>query len=165
MGSLVLLAVAGLVVLAAILVAGGIAGNRLPLAEPPGFAARIGTYLGSNVARTDATSDFPELKPVWLEGDPATLLESVGQVCRDLGWQPVTTDAAAATVSAVVTSRVFGFRDDVVVTLVPGNERVEARIVSSSRVGRGDLGANARHVIDLRQALRDAGMLEETSAR
>ena len=54
MVSLLLLAVAGLAVLAAILVAGGIAGNRLPLADPPGFVTRISTYLGSNVARTDA---------------------------------------------------------------------------------------------------------------
>ena len=49
-------------------------------------------------------------------------------------------------IEAVATTRWFGFKDDVVVRLTPaaGGARVDVR--SKSRVGRSDVGANAKRI-------------------
>ena len=59
---------------------------------------------------------------------------------------------------AVVTSGLFRFKDDVTASVVPqpgGKPMLMVRAVS--RVGKGDLGTNTRHVMDLHDALEQAG--------
>jgi len=58
----------------------------------------------------------------------------------------VASDAAAGRIEATATTRWFGFKDDVIVRIRPeaAGSRVDVRSVS--RVGRGDLGANAARV-------------------
>jgi uncharacterized protein (DUF1499 family) len=53
----------------------------------------------------------------------------------------------------VATSFWFGFKDDVVVRIIPerGGSRVDVRSVS--RVGRSDVGANAKRIRTYLQAL------------
>jgi uncharacterized protein (DUF1499 family) len=59
---------------------------------------------------------------------------------------------------AEVTSRLFRFVDDVEVLRVPGTARIDVR--SASRVGYSDLGVNRARVESLRDALRNAGLVE-----
>lgn len=156
----VAIAVAVLVAAALALVAGGIAANRPPLSRPPGALERIKRYLTANVAETGQDARLEELGPVWLEGTPQALLAAVEEAMREQGWEAVRSDADAATVRGEVVSALFRFTDDVQVRLVAsGDGRSEARIRSASRVGRGDLGANARHVMDLVAALHRRGLV------
>ncbi len=68
------------------------------------------------------------------------------RAARDLGWTIVDSDEAAGRIEATDTTYWFGFVDDVVIRVRAegGVSRVDIR--SKSRVGRGDLGANARRI-------------------
>ena len=67
-------------------------------------------------------------------------------VARDLGWKIVAADAATGRIEAIATTSWFGFTDDVVIRIAPNGTGSRIDIRSHSRVGRGDLGANARRV-------------------
>lgn len=155
-----LLVVAVVVVIAVALVAAALNGNRVALTRPPGVMARLALYLGHNVATTGAGERLPELRPLLLRGVDEQLLDAVAEACRELGWHNVRVDSAGLRVEAEVVSALFRFIDDVSIELVPGGDSLEARVRSASRVGRGDLGANARHVMDLRDALAARGLTE-----
>lgn len=70
-----------------------------------------------------------------------------------LGWEIHDHDPRSHTLHAVVESRLWRFRDDVIVKLVPGEWGTEIHIRACSRVGKGDLGANTRHILNLLQCL------------
>jgi uncharacterized protein (DUF1499 family) len=74
------------------------------------------------------------------------------------GWRVVGDDVAAGRLEAIATTRWLRFKDDVVVRLrdrPEGGTRVDVR--SKSRIGRSDLGTNARRIrtylADLQTAL------------
>lgn len=155
------------VVLAVALVMGvaALAANRVPLADPPGLLPRLAVYLSRNVARTRPGSDFPELNPLVLSGDAHDLVERIAAACRALGWEAVDADPARRRVTAVVRSRLFGFRDDLAAQLVPaGAGAFTLAVHSASRMGRGDLGANTRHVMDLNERLAAQGLVPTAPA-
>ena len=70
-----------------------------------------------------------------------------------MGWQIVDANAREGRIEATATTFWFGFKDDVVVRIVPapGGSRVDVRSVS--RVGVSDVGANAKRVRDFLQKL------------
>jgi uncharacterized protein (DUF1499 family) len=114
------------------------------------------------VAETAPDAVLEELRPLWLQGDPEVLVAGVADTMQDLGWREVSADQAGGRISAQVVSDLFRFTDDVTVYLhAAGTGLSEARVRSASRVGRGDLGANARHVMDLRAALSARGMVAD----
>ena len=51
--------------------------------------------------------------------------------------------AARVTIEAVATTYWFGFKDDIVIRVETTSEGSVVDLRSASRVGRGDLGANA----------------------
>ena len=89
---------------------------------------------------------YPDLATVTMRGDPASLVERARAVATGLGWEVVATDPAGGLLEASDTTFWFGFIDDVVVRIRPaaGGSKVDVRSVS--RVGGGDLGANAARI-------------------
>jgi uncharacterized protein (DUF1499 family) len=73
---------------------------------------------------------------------------------EQLGWREIRTDDGE--VRAVVVSALFRFRDDVRVRFEAGESGTRLHVRSASRVGKGDLAANARHVLDLITAVERA---------
>lgn len=136
-----------LLCLPVLLMAGALALNRVPLFDPPGPMVRLKAYLGTNVAETRADHAFTELRTpkLAMSMDAATI--RVVAVMTSLGWHEVR--AEGGVISAVVVSSLLGFKDDVAVRLesVEGGVLMHAR--SASRVGKGDFGANLRHLRDL----------------
>jgi uncharacterized protein (DUF1499 family) len=61
-----------------------------------------------------------------------------------LGWRPLPSGPYAF--AAVWTSRLFHFKDDLSVNLLPEKGGTKVRVKSASRIGRYDFGQNARHV-------------------
>ena len=148
-----------LVIIPAVIV-GALLANKAPLFEPPGVMTRLGLYLRTNVAETGPEPVLPELAPLLLHADASTAMHTLAQVVRELGWHPVSVDEKGAQMRAVVVSPVLRFSDDIHLRLLARSaERVELMVRSSSRVGRGDLGANAHHIMILRDALRRRGLL------
>jgi uncharacterized protein (DUF1499 family) len=96
---------------------------------------------------------YPDLEPLQLPWPPAAAFERAVQAADALGWEVVARDAARGHLEAVDTTRWFGFRDDIVVRIRPaaGGSRLDVR--STSRVGIGDAGTNARRIRAFRQQL------------
>jgi uncharacterized protein (DUF1499 family) len=105
------------------------------------------------------THFYADLKPLKLAEPPDAVFERAVALARARpGWTVTQVDTQARTFEGVSETRVFRFRDDFVVRMRPeegGGTRVDMR--SKSRVGRGDLGANAARIHDFLQALAGAG--------
>jgi uncharacterized protein (DUF1499 family) len=96
----------------------------------------------------------PDLGPLTLPESPAKaflLVEAaVGKLPR---WHVEAADPTAGTVHLTRRTRLWGFVDDVRLTVAPtaGGIRVDAE--SRSRVGVGDLGQNRRNILELWRTL------------
>jgi len=143
-----------LVLVPLVLAVGGLLLNRLPLLDPPGLGTRLRTYLTTNVAETRTDHPFPELRERSFSVPPSELYSKVRDAVVSLGWRVVQEDRQALRLEAVVETPLLRFRDDVQIEVRPAAaEESRLRVRSASRVGRGDFGANTRHVLDLYRAL------------
>jgi uncharacterized protein (DUF1499 family) len=152
-------AILGLLLLAVVLLAAGVMLNDLPLQEPPGMPVRLFTYLNTHVAETIEGSPFPELRPRRYALSPDQLYAKVKEaVVRLPRWEVVEVADDRRELHAVVTSLLLRFKDDVTITVVPEpGERPAVIVRAVSRVGKGDLGTNTRHVLDLYDMLERVG--------
>lgn len=134
------------------------------LEDPPAFvalrpareAAPNGLdHPGEETARLQRDA-YPDLAPQLLAADRGTVFAAAEDVARDLGWQVVEADPDEGRIEAVDRTFWFGFQDDVVIRITgedDGRTRVDLR--SASRVGKGDVGTNARRIRDFLARLQD----------
>jgi uncharacterized protein (DUF1499 family) len=116
-------------------------------------------YGGPEIAAQQHAA-YPDIRPLVSDFPPAKAFERARSVARRMCWNIVAENQAEGRIEATATTRWFGFKDDVVIRIVPsagGGSRVDIRSVS--RVGRSDLGTNARRI---RAFLRK--FLEESKA-
>jgi uncharacterized protein (DUF1499 family) len=152
--SVIQLAIFAVLIFASFLFAGLIA-NRLPLTDPPGLGTRLSTYLNTNVAETMADSPFAELRLQRYEAPPELLFDIARRAVQSLKWEILSVDAVQKEIQAVVTTKIWKFKDDITIRIQPGQPSGSVLWVrSASRVGKGDLGANTRHVLDLTEAVQ-----------
>jgi uncharacterized protein (DUF1499 family) len=125
--------------------------NRLPWMDTPGFSKRLRTYLTTNIAETSIDPEHPELlmRDYPLQQD--SILPIVEKAMLSLGWDILVSNKTKQSIHAVVTTTLWRFKDDVIVTLQPvaGNDRTRVGVRASARVGRGDFGTNTRHILNL----------------
>ncbi len=131
--------------------------------DPPPFEAAVPLRAGKNTADYPGEAvasvqrrAYPDLAPVVLPVAPSVAFERVLGVTRELGWEVVARDVTSGRIEAVDTTFWFGFEDDVVVRLRPDPAGTRMDVRSSSRVGVGDLGTNARRVRELVRRVREA---------
>lgn len=126
---------------------GAILLNRAPLFAEPGIWPRLKSYLTENHRLTERDSAFPELRPRCLPVDEHAARIAMREAADSLGWS-VAADRTATQdeLRLVVTSALFRFKDDVTLRL-RRDECLWLEVDSRSRVGRGDLGANLRHIL------------------
>ena len=131
------------------------------LEDPPRFvaAARIRSrwqnspeHGGERVAAAQRRA-YPDIAPLATRHTPAEVYERARHVMEGLGWRVLGEDAGAGLIEAVDITPLLRFRDDVVVRIraEAGGSRIDVR--SASRLGRGDLGANAARVRRFLKAL------------
>lgn len=144
-----------LIIVAGALLVGALTMNRVPLLDPPGISERLRTYLTTHVAELSDQPRFPELQVRDDARDAATLYADAQRAVEKLGWEVIKHDEAPQQrIDAVVTTLLWKYRDDVAIWVVAqphGGSRLYAR--AQSRVGQGDLGANARHLRELLAAV------------
>jgi hypothetical protein len=89
---------------------------------------------------------YPGLRPLELAVPPKQAFARAAEAARQQGWEIAALDEGAGRIEAVVTTRWFGFKDDVVIRITPAaaGSRVDMR--SKSRTGRSDAGANAQRI-------------------
>jgi len=141
-----------------LLLTGGLLLNRPPLLSPPGPLERLKTYLTTHVAQTRADHPFPELRTPLIPADRETAHATILRAVAALGWQEIRDDPDG--IRAVVVSPLFRFRDDVTVRLEETAAGTLIHAGSVSRVGKGDLAANARHLARLFAAVRQSMEVE-----
>jgi len=99
---------------------------------------------------------YPELRALEIAVPPAQAFERARAAALDLGWEIVAADPAAGRIEAVSTTRWFGFKDDIAVRISASGAGSRIDMRSKSRVGRSDLGANAKRIQDFLIAVGSA---------
>ena len=79
------------------------------------------------------------------------------QVATNLGWDIYHQDSNTGVIEAVDTTSIMGFKDDIVIRVRSSAQGTLLDLRSVSRVGEGDLGANAKRI----RAFRDAFQQQE----
>jgi uncharacterized protein (DUF1499 family) len=89
---------------------------------------------------------YPDIRPLKTPLPTEAAYRRALETARALGWEVVYEAPRDGEIEAVVTTPIMGFRDDVMIRLraADGGTRVDLRSVS--RVGLGDLGANAERI-------------------
>jgi uncharacterized protein (DUF1499 family) len=89
---------------------------------------------------------YPDIGPITLPVPPAQAFERALALARSRGWEIVAADASAGHIEATDTTRWFGFKDDIVIRITPQGDASRVDLRSVSRVGRSDVGTNARRI-------------------
>ncbi len=108
-------------------------------------AANPVIYGGEQVAR-EQTRAYPDIQAYVTEEAPGPAFERALQAARAMGWEIVASDAAAGRIEATATTRWFGFKDDVVIRVEAKDTGSRIDVRSVSRVGKSDVGANAKRI-------------------
>lgn len=130
--------------------------------NPPLFDAVLGLrkdalnsveYGGEALAEQQKKA-YPDIVPLAMKLPPAQVFEHALTYAKAQGWTIVRADAGKKMIEATDTTFWFGFKDDIVIRIVPeaNGSRIDVR--SLSRVGRSDVGANAARIRKLLKALK-----------
>jgi uncharacterized protein (DUF1499 family) len=98
---------------------------------------------------------YPDLAPITLSAPPAQAFDRALAIAQEKGWEIVSADKSSGRIEATDTTTWFGFQDDVVVRLTPWGAGTRVDVRSVSRVGRSDVGTNARRIEDFLGSLEE----------
>ena len=135
--------------------------------NPPAFVAVVPLradapnppeYLDDGTAEAQQAA-FPELVTLKVDMPAPEVFAAAEQVVGDMGWELVEADMLDGRIEAIDTTYWFGFKDDVVIRIAGDGTNTWVDVRSKSRVGRGDMGTNARRIREFLDALA-----EETGA-
>lgn len=139
------------------------AGDKPPIHDittdttnPPQFVAITAAVRGpdSNPVSYDPAiavqqqKAYPTLKPLVIARPAAAAFERATRAAMQQGWVIVASDPVAGRIEATDTVPWWGFKDDVVIRLTPQGDGTRIDVRSKSRVGKGDLGVNAKRIGD-----------------
>lgn len=116
-------------------------------------AVNPSAYEGEAVAAQQRRA-YPDIRPVMLALPLSQAYDDALAAARDMGWKIVAENPDEGRIEATDETPWFGFKDDIVIRVMPasGISRVDVRSVS--RVGKGDTGTNARRIREYLQRLR-----------
>ena len=122
--------------------------------NPPPFVAlqsqratsENGAAYGGAAVAAQQKRGYPDLAPLVLPLPPDRAFARVEAAARALGWRVIASAPSEGRLEASDITRWFGFTDDIVVRVrpAPNGSRVDVR--SASRMGKSDVGVNARRV-------------------
>lgn len=130
--------------------------------DPPEFRAILprrvdapnpAEYGGPEVARQQHEA-YPDIAPAMLDIPGAAAYSRALAAARAMGWEIVVADSSSGRIEATARTRWFGFRDDVVVRVRPTAQGSRVDVRSVSRVGKSDVGTNARRIRDFLRRLQ-----------
>jgi len=124
--------------------------------DPPAFVAladlRKGVPNGANYGGPEIAAAqlkaYPNVQPMLLPMAQPQAFARALDTARAMGWEIVASDPATGRIEATATTLWFGFKDDIIVRVVPQGQASRLDVRSVSRVGRSDIGANARRVLE-----------------
>jgi uncharacterized protein (DUF1499 family) len=122
--------------------------------HPPQFVALLperrkapnGAAYGGPAIAEQQKKAYPDIASKRLQLQPADALTHAIEAAKSLGWRIVETDGIEGRIEATATTAWFGFQDDIVIRIQPEAQGSRIDVRSVSRVGRSDVGANARRI-------------------
>jgi len=131
------------------------------LAHPPEFVAikALRTPAHNSLDRLEPENlaalqkeGYPDLTPLLINRPSDQVFEQAAVLVKKRGWEIAAASAANGRIEATDTTRIMGFKDDVVIRVQAAGNKTQVDMRSASRVGKGDLGMNAERI---RQFLAD----------
>jgi len=135
------------------------------MANPPAFVAIAQArraapngidYVGREVAELQKQA-YPDVTTLRSALAPADLLARAAKVAADSGWEVVDSAPQDGRLEATATTRMFGFKDDIVIRVRAAEKGSELDMRSMSRIGKSDVGANAARIRRFMEKVRAAG--------
>ncbi|MEM9669359.1 MAG: DUF1499 domain-containing protein [Pseudomonadota bacterium] len=96
----------------------------------------------------EAPKPYRPIRSLIVAAAPADVYAASERLARKRGWTIVNKNEDEGLLEATHTSTWFGFKDDVAIRVRPEGDGARVDMRSISRVGRSDLGANARRISD-----------------
>ena len=131
-------------------------------ANPPEFVAAAKlrkpgdhpvTYDGKEVADLQRKA-YPDLVSLTTSAPREKVFEAAKAAIASMGMQVADADLAQGRIEANQSSLLYGFTDDMVVRIASGADGTKVDVRSKSRVGRSDLGQNAKRIRAFVQRLK-----------
>jgi uncharacterized protein (DUF1499 family) len=161
----------GLLPLVCAVAAVGISGFQAPmihdistdLTQPPMFSITNSLrtaeensleYEGEAIAEQQRAA-FPDIQSYYSDLSPSDAHNRALSTIEALGWSLIVDDQSTGNIEAFQQSVVFGFIDDVVIRIKASEAGSQIDLRSVSRVGLGDLGANAERIQAFLRAFED----------
>lgn len=158
------------VVVAAVPISWLLSARHLPLihdittdtVHPPQFVAILplrkdapnpAVYGGPEVAEQQKRA-YPGLRTEVLDLPAGRTFELALAAAQAAGWKIIAAEPAEGRIEATDTTFWFGFTDDIVIRITAAGERTLLDIRSASRVGKSDVGTNARRIKSYLKLLR-----------
>jgi hypothetical protein len=122
--------------------------------NPPAFvsilplrkdAANPAEYGGPEIAAKQKAA-YPDLASAMLPLPPPPAFEQALRTAREMGWTIVDSNPLEGRIEATDTTFWFGFKDDIVIRIAPADQGSRIDVRSVSRVGRSDVGTNAKRI-------------------
>jgi len=135
------------------------------VADPPAFVALAQTrrtapngldYAGGKVAEQQKQA-YPDVTTLRSALPPSELFARAVKVAADSGWQMVDTAPQDGRIEATATTKMFGFKDDIVIRVRAAEKGSELDMRSMSRLGESDIGANAARIRTFMEKLHAQG--------
>ena len=108
-------------------------------------AANPAEYGGPDIAAKQRKG-YPDIVPRLMRVPPDRAFEQALSTARDMGWEIVDARSKDGRIEATDTTFWFGFKDDVVIRITPALDGSRVDVRSLSRVGRSDVGTNAKRI-------------------
>jgi uncharacterized protein (DUF1499 family) len=104
-----------------------------------------------NDVRTGETLQYADIQPQKFNRPAEQVYAAALAVAKDSGWEIRLTEAVPGApehwvIEATATTRLFKFKDDVTITVTSEGSGSVVNVRSKSRIGKGDLGTNARRI-------------------
>ncbi len=99
-----------------------------------------------NDVKTGATPEYADLQPQRFNQPLEKVFAAALEVSQTQGWEIRETKPEQGIIEAVATTRLFKFKDDVTITVSNEGSSTVVNVRSKSRIGKGDMGANARRI-------------------
>lgn len=89
---------------------------------------------------------YPDLGPLLIDKDPSLVFAEAVALVKARGWDIITDSAENGIIEATDTTRIMGFKDDVVIRVSAKADKTIVDMRSASRIGISDMGTNAARI-------------------
>lgn len=113
-------------------------------------------YAGAEIADLQKKA-YPDVTTLHSSLAPADLFAHAAKAVADAGWQLADSAPQDGRIEATATTRMFAFKDDVVIRVRAADKGSDLDMRSMSRVGRSDVGTNAARIRGFLEKLRASG--------